>query len=169
MRKINLIALFCFLFQMSFAQNTSKSGSTIQMVGESEIVKVFGLTVMQNYFQQNCTAVYSMLNDEVISFENGTKFNKSSFTAKDFCSVSPVKQGFDYASYLQNYQPEVLDYQQFLSRYPDFKTILPIAEGDYFFNGSAGRKGSTDYFQAADMTRFLVRKDTNGQWKIISM
>lgn len=167
------IALFLFLSVAAFAQRNTGLNSTSASTAMSQATeaKNFGLSIVKAYVDFNCPFVYSKLANELTVFETGVKIAKASVPQNTFCANSPLRTDMrvNYQQYLDNYNPEVLDYRQFANKYPSIQNLLKLQAGDYYFGGNVLKAGGMELFKAADAVRFVIRKDASGAYQIIML
>jgi aminopeptidase C len=65
-----------------------------------------------------------------------------------------------------NYTPEILDQQEFESRYKNF--WMKLEPGDFYFDGTV-KTGKQDLFTTGDLARFILIKTADGKFQIISI
>ena len=157
MKSIFFLTLICFSITV-FGQTDTKK----------QEVKDFGLAVIQKYYDGKCAEVYDCLADVVVAFEGGMRVKKIMFTTEDFCAAQIFNnlKINNYSTYLSNYTPEVLDQQEFESRFKNF--WMKLEPGDFYFDGTV-KTGKQELFTTGDLARFILRKTTDGKFQIISI
>ena len=157
-------------FLLSFLGSIAVFAQQDQITSDTkkQEIKNFGLSVIQKYYDGKCAEVYDCLSDVIVAFEGGMQVKKIMFTNDDFCAAQIFNnsKNNNYSTYLSNYTPEVLDQKEFEIRYKNF--WMKLEPGDFYFDGTV-KTGKQELFTTGDLARFIIRKSTDGKYKIISI
>jgi hypothetical protein len=175
MKTITNLFILMFLSLSLFAQrNTGLNNTNASSANQATAAKNFGITIVQSYFQSNCPSVYEKLSSQVTDvqpqFLSPSTFvvtNKDVIRKTDFCAASPLKdKTTPYTSYTANYQPTIMDHNQFRVNYPRQAMLFNLTNGDFFFDGSVLKAGGVSLFNNPSVLQFVVRKNSRGQFEI---
>lgn len=145
--------------------------STTFAQADRESAKLFGLTIIQSFFDQNCDFMFDNLDQRITSFEGGQEVTITPEMRRSFCTDNPLRPDIPvtYQMYEENYTPTVYDKQELSQKFPKWASNLNLQPGDFFFDGSHPvAAGNTRVFTTGNMARFVLRK-INGDWKIIAI
>lgn len=159
---MKLFTVVCLLITLS---------STIQAQNDREAAKLFGVSVVQSFFDNNCDFMFDHLAPTVTSFEGGHQVSITPELRKVFCSESPLRPDMPvtYQTYVDNYKPAIYSKSEFAQKFPEWDAHLNLQADDFFFDGANPiAAGNTRVFRAGDMARFALRK-VNGEWTIIAI
>jgi hypothetical protein len=173
----NFTTLFALLFVsvIAFGQRTTGLNSTgASSVNQASAAKAFGLSVVKSYFESNCPSVYEKLASTVtdvapqfLSPSTVTSTPKDVIRKTDFCANTPLKdKTTPYTSYTANYEPIVMDHNQFRTNYPRQQMLLNLTSGDFFFDGANLKAGGVNLFNNPSALQFVVRKNSRGVFEI---
>lgn len=175
MKTLKSLTLFLFLSITAFAQRgTGLNGTNASTANQASAAKAYGISIVQSYFQSNCPSVYEQLAPTVIDVEPQFLSPSSTIaTAKDvirktdFCANTPLKdKTTTWTTYLANYNPTIMDHNQFATNYPRQQLILRLRTGDFFFDGGVLKPGGVNLFNNVSAVQFVVRKNSRGVFEI---
>ena len=183
MKKLSTLFVFLLLGSSVFAQrNTTLNSTSASSVNQASAAKVFGISVVQSYFESNCPSVYEKLaptvtdvRPQILSPSTFTSKPKDIIRKTDFCANTPLKdKTTTWTTYLANYEPEILDHNQFPVRYPRQHLLftqngIQLRQGDFFFDGTVLKQGGVNLFNNPSAIQFVVRKNSRGAFEIISI
>ncbi len=126
--------------------------------------KAFGRTLIQSYFDHNCSYVADHFGDQLYSLEAGVARPVDDQVRRLFCKDSPLRGDIavSFALYEQNYVPKVYDKAAFKKAFPAWAARVPWKKGDLFFDGSHPRAaGHTRLFKSERQAQFLLRRQVD--------
>jgi hypothetical protein len=175
MKTITNLFILMFLSVSLFAQrNNGLNGTSASAANQAGAAKTFGISIVQSYFQSNCPSVYEKLASTVtnvapqfLSPSTVTSTPKDIIRKTDFCANTPLKdKTTPYTSYTANYEPIVMDHNQFRTNYPRQQMLLNLTSGDFFFDGANLKAGGVNLFNNPSALQFVVRKNSRGVFEI---
>lgn len=143
----------------------------VQAQANAETAKTFGLSLIQAYYDNQCTYVFDHLDQTVISLQGGQSLPIQENMRNLFCEDMPVRKdiGNSYAQYQENYRPQVYDQKAFKKQFPAWAQHITLQAGDFFFDGGHPKAaGHTRLFTSENQVRFVLRY-TAGDWVIIAI
>jgi thioredoxin-related protein len=187
MKNLATLVLLLFVAASTFAQirpvkkdlklenvstNTVTLDNSVAIVNspEKQAALNFGKQMIQAYFDQNCSAISDQFAAQMIIMESGATVTVDAQLKQAFCNESPLRQDMqlNFSMYEANYTPEVLDFNEYSTKYPNHMSTYNLQAGDYFFNGVNLNNGGTSLFRYSDMATFILRKTATG-FEIIAM
>jgi hypothetical protein len=175
MKQLVNILIFALLATGTFAQrNTGLNNTNASTANQASAAKTFGNSIVQSYFQSNCPSVFEKLASQVTNvqpqFLSPSTFavtNKDVIRKTDFCANTPLKdKTTPYTTYTANYEPVIMDHNQFRTNYPRQQALLNLTAGDFFFDGANLKTGGTNLFNNPSALQFVIRKNARGVWEI---
>lgn len=175
MKTLTTIFASLFICLSVFAQrSTGLNSSPSSSVNQSSAAKTFGISVVKSYFESNCPSVYEKLASTVtdvrpqfLSPSTTLSTPKDVIRKTDFCANSPLKdKTTPWTTYLNSYEPVIMDHNQFSVAYPRQQMTLQLRNGDFFFDGSVLRPGAVSLFNNPSTVQFVVRKNSRGIFEI---
>lgn len=152
------------LFAQKKASTINSSTISAPITKEKAKALAFGQDLIKAYFDGNCQIVANSLAAQVIAMESGQQFSISPQLRTDFCKENPIRNDIqvNYQMYLDSYKAEVMDKEEFASKYPQRQQMYNLQAGDIFFNGANLLPKKQELFSASDMAMFILRPTSNG-------
>ncbi|MFO8051782.1 MAG: hypothetical protein R6V01_08820 [Thermoplasmatota archaeon] len=169
--RIGLIATAVLLTAVTFSGCLGEEDNGTNSEFNKEGALEFSLKVVGTYFDNQKEEFYSCLGEELYSLEGGQPVSKEdvvgSFDENEYL-IDEVYTEHTFEEYMETYEPRVLDQEEIVSEYPEFKDIefsgWEPDDDDYLFIGyetKAGKEG----FLWEDPLVFMVTFE-KGYWTV---
>lgn len=137
--------------------------------GDAAGAKNFGVSLVQAFYDNQCSYVFDHLDKTVTSLQGGQQLAINASMRGLFCEDMPIRKDIanSYTKYTEQYQPQVYNHKTFKKQFPTWAKHIPLQPGDFFFDGAHPRAaGYTRLFTSENQVRFILRYQ-EGDWVII--
>jgi hypothetical protein len=145
------------------------SSNAVYAQGDAAGAKEFGVSLVQAFYDNQCSYVFDHLDKKVTSLQGGQELEINESMRGLFCEDMPVRKDISnsYTKYTEQYQPQVYNHKTFKKQFPAWAKHIQLQPGDFFFDGAHPRAaGHTRLFTSEHQVRFIVRYQ-EGNWVII--
>lgn len=147
------------------------TSSWLQAQGEAAAAQEFGLSLLQAYYDHQCSYIFDHLDQHITTIQGGQKMAIQPAMKALFCEDMPIRKDItnSYSQYQDQYRPKVYDHKEFKKQFPVWAKHFQLKAGDFFFDGANPRAaGHTRLFTSENQARFVLRYQ-EGDWVIIGI
>lgn len=137
--------------------------------GDATGAKDFGISLVQAFYDNQCSYVFDHLDHTVTSLQGGQQLAINASMSDLFCKDMPIRKDISnsYTKYTEQYQPKVYNHKTFKKQFPAWANRIQLQPSDFFFDGAHPRAaGHTRLFTSENQVRFVIRYQ-EGDWVII--
>lgn len=145
--------------------------SGLQAQADAATAQEFGLSLIQAYYDNQCSYVFDHLDKNITTIEGGQNMAIQGSMKGLFCQDMPIRKDIanGYNKYEDQYQPKVYNHKEFKQQFPTWAKHFQLKAGDFFFDGAHPKAaGHTRLFIAESQARFVLRYQ-EGDWVIIGL
>lgn len=147
----------------------SLNNPIVSAQGDATAAKEFGVSLVQAFYDNQCSYVFDHLDKTVTSLQGGQQLAIRASMRGLFCEDMPIRKDISnsYTKYTEQYLPQVYNHKTFKKQFPAWAKHIQLKAGDFFFDGAHPRAaGHTRLFTSENQVRFVVRYQ-DGDWVII--